>query len=178
MKIRIKKLILVILTVLVCAVIYGVIYRDQLIVAYMANTSIPAKRIPQSWMAPVLKYITGLEFTLKVSNAEGIFEGGRDPAIFIRSQLSVDDVNSLVECLSENATVTNLDRNSLENVVSSGYTFFPTVAYWEKELGIKVFDMNALGVGMLIENTDSRGYTAFIDEENMVVYIYAYSDWN
>ncbi len=170
-----RIIIVILIALLILTAIYVAFYPEKLILTYIANTYIPVRPLPQNWIAPALERVTGLEFPVKISNAKGFFEGGRDYCIFVRSELGPSDVNSLVEFLSKNATVTKADRNYLEGVKAAGYTFFPDVLYWEKEYKFeKLFDINSLGAGTLIKNTNERGYTAFVDEDNKVVYIYAY----
>jgi hypothetical protein len=170
-----RIIIVILIALLILTAIYVAFYPEKLILTYIVNTYIPVRPLPQNWIAPALERVTGLEFPVKISNAKGFFEGGRDHCIFVRSQLDTNDVSPLVEFLSKNSTVTKANHSYLEEVKCRGYTFFPDVLYWEKEYKFeKLFDINSLGAGTLIENTDSRGYTAFVDEENKVLYIYAY----
>ncbi len=164
----------IILPALLVIVFFGAIFRRNLTIVYMVNTYIPAKQLPHRWVIPALEYVTGCEFPLKVSNASGIFQGGRDPSMFAAFKADPNEIEQLITRNFHKAIVKVIDTEFLEFSRESGYTFFPAIDSWQKELRVQLYNRNTIGKGKLIEYNERRGLTVFIDRENDIIYIYAW----
>lgn len=159
---------------LICGalIIIGMIaFRQKLMVVYLVNTSIPAKEIPTEAISPCFRLVTDKKFPDNTINTKGLFEGGRDPSIFIRFNAEPNIIDAFVSNITKDSSfeINKIDIDKL----NSGYQFFYQPSEWQKRLGLKLFDQISFRDKKHINGSNSYlSYDIIIDDVNNVVYGY------
>lgn len=123
---------------------------------------------------PWFKLITGRELPEKTEGLRGILYFFRDREIFVAFQTDQQGCSYILD------TFGGQDVQVREFVKERDYVFplagFVSANYWQKKLGISLFDPQTLGVACYLDSGGhpDTGYQVLIDKDRSKVYIYSY----
>jgi len=116
-----------------------------------------------------------------VDDLRCLIYGGRDPAIFLRFRTDSKGIEYMTEAFSrpdvDSKTVhpNAIDASSLP---PSGAPLFLHASAWQEDLGVHLFDRESVESGRVLEYraraSHPDGFQILIDDENGLVYVYAY----
>jgi len=137
------------------------------------------RQLPPDLIEAAFRLATGRELPACARDLRGIISGGMDPAIFIRFQTDSKGIEHIVNVFSGSDVASIvLDPNDPHRLLPSGCPLFFGPSYWQERLGISLFDRELAKSGRMLEylaqpgNPD--GYQIFIDDEDAIVYVFAY----
>lgn len=168
---------------LVVVITYAVIQREELILTYIVNTYIPAKQLPKRRVRSAFRHIIGHKMSIEAKGLQGIFEGGRDPGIFVKFEAEPNSIQQFLQPFLESRVRYDhtIDPNYMKYLNDSGHRLFVVPQRWQEKLGVRLFDQMSFVQGRLIECYEphqegerQREYQLLIDEEHNTVYLYAY----
>lgn len=132
--------------------------------------------LPTRLIKPALRFCSGHDAPAMLKEAQGIVQGGRDPAVFVRFRTDDQGLRYIVQEFGRpGAPVKLLD---MEVVHEIGWPVFTTMLSWQRELGVDVYDPPTIRSARVLtcESPGGLGPTSYvlIDEEQHTVYILAF----
>lgn len=173
------KLGIVVGTISVLLLVFGLIYREKLAVQYFVNFSTSPREVPVKYIRPLFALVTEQELPEETKMVRALFQGGFDPCLFVEFEADPDVIKEFLMPflrfkLSEDKIV---DPDFIRYVNSSGSILFFNASVWQKELGIKWFDQTVIRHGRLIEYLGppgTGGFKILVDDDRSIVYAYVY----
>jgi hypothetical protein len=124
---------------------------------------------------PAFLRVTKRELPSKADGLRAIFEDSREPSIFVRFETDPEGIEYILEEFGgERVTSKNLNADDWRLREHSGLGIFTRFSFWQRELGINLFDANEVESCHVLEYSGYRGYKILIDEQKNTVYIFAY----
>ncbi len=177
----------------VVTITLATIYRENIIMIYLVNSSISAKELPQKWVKPAFKFVTKRELPTKAYEIHGLFQGGRDPAIFVKFTASSKDIENFLRLfLKSNEKKTDpvfylqgelwipryteeiITSEFMHEANSQGYNLFYIPSQWQ-EGRMSFWNQKTIRSGRLIEYMSHGGYKILVDDIRNTVYIFSYN---
>jgi hypothetical protein len=119
--------------------------------------------------------VTTLDLPENADDARALFRGGREPGIFVRFRTDSKGIDYILSVFGRKAgNPQTVDLDLVRALISGGGHVFVVPSQWEKEVGIRLFDPEAIGSGRELEYMSppgTRGYKVFMDDQNSTVYI-------
>jgi hypothetical protein len=159
---------------------YAASHRDEVLLIYLVNTSATKPRLlREAWVRPVFKFVSGYDLPDEAEQLQGIFEGGHEPAVFIKFKADPNTISKFVSSLTGPEDKIQ-DISDLKLMMESGYKILLAVSSWQDKLGVVLFDQESIKRGRLIESKwpPSSGYSRthvykFVyDEDQNILYIW------
>lgn len=146
---------------------------------YYVQFTTSMQELPTRLIEPVLRYVAGRELPEKTGGLRAIFQGGRDPRIFVRFDTDTEGIAYVKRSFTgPGASSKHLDVDTLKRLTLSGYRMFYLASQWQDENGVCLFDQMSIESGLEINSAAGPGapqrrYHVFIDDHRNTVYISA-----
>ena len=183
-----KRTWIISLLVIILVVISGLVISLRLAIAhlreqpplwYYVQFTTSTQELPTRLIGPALRYVAGRELPEKTGGLRAIFQGGRDPRIFVRFDTDTEGIAYVKRSFTgPGASSKHLDADTLKRLTLSGYRMFYLASQWQDENGVCLFDQESIESGLEINSAAGPGapqrrYHVFIDDQNSTVYINA-----
>ncbi|MDI6450184.1 hypothetical protein [Anaerobaca lacustris] len=135
------------------------------------------RELPADEIRSAFTRLTEHELPEKADNLRAIYEGGRDPGIFVRFTTDAEGIAFIVETLRRpRSTDTTLSAEEWCAMKRFGPTMFVGPMYWQMQLDIHLFDPNSIASARVLKSGPIKRtrFEVLIDHEHHTVYIYAY----
>ncbi|MFA5554321.1 MAG: hypothetical protein WCZ89_08735 [Phycisphaerae bacterium] len=174
-KIKSKYLVLLVIGILVF-ILYGVTFPEHFVLFYLKN-SLEPKIVPQKYINSAFEYVAGIELPAEAKNVEALFQGGREPGIFVKFTMPQEDViNFLKKMESLGVPVEEtLKRETIEDLNAS---ILIVPFSWQREIGTILFDQRFFSYGRFIQYSGALGATSYyilIDDEINTLYVFIHN---
>ena len=182
----------VILFVALVSILAATIYRDKIIMVYLVDGSLSAKELPEKWVRPAFEFVTGRELPTNAKELRAFFEGGRNPAIFVKFKASPESIENFLGFFLKHSvneadpifyaqgerwipryTDKIITPEFMDEINYSGHNLFHIPSQWQKK-GALLWDQKSVRSGRLIEYISYGGYKLLVDDRNSTVYAFAY----
>ena len=146
---------------------------------YYVQFTTSTRELPTRLIGPALRYITGRELPEKTGGLRAIFQGGRDPRIFVRFDTDTEGIAYVKRSFTgPGASSKHLDADTLKRLTLSGYRMFYLASQWKDKNGVCLFDQMSIESGLEINSAagpgaPQRSHHVFIDDHRNTVYISA-----
>jgi hypothetical protein len=141
-------------------------------------SSCKPKELPTKLIRQEFKEIAGRELPQKAEGLRAIDARTRDPQIFVRFETDSEGIAEVLKTFGgPGVEIRNLDEDDFKRWKALGVTMFPGPSNWQETIGVKIFDQESFKSGRELDYyVDSRkpGYRIFIDDQQSIVYIYAF----
>jgi hypothetical protein len=172
--------------ILICALVLGLPVLGGLVfvaatpvsVRWYFTVTLRPRQLPQRLIRPCFRRITDQELPEDMDGVRALFQGGVDPAIFVKFRTDSEGMKSICASFGEpQANVQIIDPNWMKVFTESGGHIFQIAYPWEERTGVELFHQEALPSGRMIEYLGppgTGGYKVFLDDRNRTVYIHAF----
>jgi hypothetical protein len=141
---------------------------------YRQFTELP-RELPTRLIRRAFWIVTGQQLPSKADGLRAIFQGGREPAIFVRFQTDSEGIKYILETFGgPGVESTTYDADFLKALSTSRANIFPILPIWQEKLGICLYDQESIESGRelkFISGGVEAWYTIFIDDQRDTVYI-------
>lgn len=146
---------------------------------YYRQFTLKPLELPARLIRPAFRGIAGQELPKRADGLRAIFEGGRDPSVFVRFETDTEGIDYIKRVFNKpGSRSTYYDTDTFKELKMSGVSFFSVVSQWQDEIGICIFDLESIESGLEIYSASGPGapdqqYHIFIDDKRNIVYIRA-----
>lgn len=127
--------------------------------------------LPIRLIRPAFQHVADSELPRKTEGLRALFQGGREPAIFVRFETDSDGIAYILETFcGSGVRKETFDADKLRLMNSSGLELFITLSLVQEQVGVCLFDQDLIESGCILEGPM---YKIFIDDMNNTVYINA-----
>ena len=146
---------------------------------YYAQFAVSKQELPTRLIEPALKYVAQRDLPDNTSGLRAIFQGGREPRVFITFETNVEGVEYVKRSFGgPGARSEHFDAAAFKELKASGYQLFYNPSIWQKRTGVRLFDQESIESGLQITSDAGPGtgrlrYCVFIDDVRNVVLISA-----
>ncbi len=146
---------------------------------YYTQVSTSQQELPTRLVEPALKYVSKMDLPDNTSGPRAIFEGGREPGIFVVFGTDLEGVEYVKRLFGGPGTLSEyFDVTELKNLKASGYQLFRNASMWQERTGVRLFDQESIESGLRITSGARPGlgrlrYWVFIDDLRNMVFITA-----
>ena len=162
----------------ILAAIAVILEWRTLAVEWYFTVVLAPRELPKEIIRPCFRGVANLDLPEKADDARAIFQGGKDPSIFVRFRTDSKGIDCILSVFGRTAgNPKTVDVDLMRALIRGGGHVFVVPYQWEKKLGIRLFDPEAIESGRQLEYMGSpgtRGYKVFIDDHNGTVYIHAF----
>ena len=154
-------------------------WREHPPLWYYRQFTIKPHELPDRLIRPAFRGIAGQELPKRADGLRAIFQGGRDPSVFIRFETDSYGIDYIKRSFTKpGSRATHYDTVTFKELKMSGFSVFSVVSRWQDEIGICLFDLEFIESGLEIRSASGPGapnqqYHVFIDDKRSIVYIRA-----
>jgi len=168
------KLLKVLLFGTISIIAISLIFQEYFVMVYYVNTYKIPKDLPEKRIRPVFRFVTGFDLPKNIEIICGVFQGTREPSIFVKYRTTPDNLDESLRPFIEFGVTKDetYDPNKMEQVKTAGYSFFLYVDNWEKFLGRELYDQEYINHARIIAHAKGeRGYCIIVDKGRNIVYV-------
>lgn len=133
--------------------------------------------LPSRLIRPAFRYISSKDLPPRADGLRALFQGGREPRIFVRLNTNSEGIAYILEAFGASAKSETFDEDKVRFMNTNRVEIFPTLSLVQQSAGVVLLDQDSVKSGRTLtgcfDPPNGPEYRIFIEDPNSTAYISA-----